>query len=98
MHIDMTDAADYWHGFEKMCMGSNIQMVFYRNQKCNVLVKILRNEVETSIPSLKHYTDHITNGMYLKNISRNSLTWKMFVETMQNTLDFTMGQYFCVPM
>lgn len=33
-------------------MASNLQMIFYRNKKGEVLVKFLFNESETSIPSL----------------------------------------------
>ena len=36
-----------------MPMASNLQMIFYRNRKGDVLVKLLRNEVETTIPALR---------------------------------------------
>lgn len=50
----MADAIDgVWYGFRGMPMASNLQMIFYRNKKGDVLVKILRNEVETTIPALK---------------------------------------------
>ena len=39
--------------FEMMPMASNLQMVFYRNRKGDVLVKLLYNEKETYIPALK---------------------------------------------
>ena len=42
-----------WNTSVSMCMGSNIQMIFYRNKQAEVLVKILYNEKETSIPALK---------------------------------------------
>ena len=52
--ISMTQAADKgWYCFEQMPMGSNLQMIFYKNPKGDVLVKILRNEQETYIPALK---------------------------------------------
>ncbi len=41
-----------WYGFQGMPMASNLQMIFYRNKKGDVLVKLLRNEVETTIPAL----------------------------------------------
>lgn len=41
-----------WYGFQGMPMASNLQMIFYRNRKGDVLVKLLRNEVETTIPAL----------------------------------------------
>jgi len=50
----MADAIDgVWYGFRDMPMASNLQMIFYRNKKGDVLVKLLRNEVETTIPALK---------------------------------------------
>ena len=42
-----------WYCFLQMPMGSNMQLVFYKNKAGDVIVKILRNEVETVIPSLK---------------------------------------------
>ena len=52
--ISMTQAAESgWYSFEQMPMGSNLQMIFYRDKKGDVLVKILRNEQETTIPALK---------------------------------------------
>ena len=42
-----------WYSFEQMPMGSNLQMIFYKNAKGDVLVKLLRNERETTIPALK---------------------------------------------
>jgi len=52
--ISMADApAKGWYSFEQMPMGSNLQMIFYRNRKGDVLVKLLRNEQETTIPALK---------------------------------------------
>lgn len=42
-----------WSSSDFICMGSNIQFVFYRNKAGDILVKILYNEKETSIPGLK---------------------------------------------
>ena len=42
-----------WYCFREMPMGSNLQLVFYKNRKDDVIVKILRNEQEVVIPSLK---------------------------------------------
>ncbi len=54
--VSMTQAAESgWYSFEQMPMGSNLQMIFYRDKKGDVLVKILRNEHETTIPALKPY-------------------------------------------
>ncbi|MBR1539452.1 MAG: hypothetical protein IJ636_08110 [Bacteroidales bacterium] len=55
--ISMTQAAESgWYSFEQMPMGSNLQMIFYKDRRGDVLVKILRNEQETTIPALKPYS------------------------------------------
>ncbi|MBR1573395.1 MAG: hypothetical protein IJ652_00940 [Bacteroidales bacterium] len=41
-----------WHAHDMIPMCSNLQLVFYRNGKGHVLVKILYNEAETSIKAL----------------------------------------------
>jgi len=51
---DITDSG--WYAFENIEMATNIQFIFYRNRKGEVLVKILHNERETSIPALKTYS------------------------------------------
>ena len=54
--IPMAEAPERgWYCFEQMPMASNLQLIFYRNGKDDVLVKILRNEKETTIPALKPY-------------------------------------------
>jgi hypothetical protein len=42
-----------WYCFQEMPMGSNMQLVFYKNAWDEVIVKILRNEQEALIPALK---------------------------------------------
>lgn len=42
-----------WASFERIPMASNLQMVFYRNDAGDVLVKLLFNERETRIPALE---------------------------------------------
>ena len=42
-----------WNSSNSICMASNLQMIFYKNKKEDVLVKLLYNESETIIPSLK---------------------------------------------
>ena len=37
-------------------MGSNLQMVFYRNAAGKILVKLLYNEQETGIPAIEPYS------------------------------------------
>lgn len=57
-YYSLEDASDHWFGFEAMPMAANIQFVFYSNPKIkdNILVKILYNEKETSIPALKTFS------------------------------------------
>ena len=50
---EVKDICDNWLGFWNICMASNLQMIFYRDKKGDVLVKILRNEHEAAIPALK---------------------------------------------
>lgn len=47
--------------WERVPMGTNLQMVFYRDRKGDVLVKILYNEQEMKIPAVKAY-----NGPYYR--------------------------------
>ncbi len=44
---------DSWTTYDRIPMGTNFQMVFYHNKKGDILVKLLNNEKETSIPALK---------------------------------------------
>lgn len=44
--ISFVDAHKTWRADEHLCMASNIQLVFYRDRKGHVLVKILENERE----------------------------------------------------
>lgn len=48
----LADAPTLWYGFRMMPMASSLQLIFYRNKKGDVLVKLLRNECETTIPAL----------------------------------------------
>ncbi len=49
----LAESVDCWYCFNMMPMASNLQMIFYRNKKGDVLVKLLRNEMETTIPALQ---------------------------------------------
>lgn len=49
------DNMEYWPSFKYLNMGSNLQMIFYKNADGDVLVKLYRNENETTIPALKTY-------------------------------------------
>ena len=44
---------DYWDNASMIGMCSNVQIVFYRNKKNDILVKFLYNEKETSVPALE---------------------------------------------
>lgn len=59
-----------WDATELIRMGTNIQMVFFRNRSGHVLVKLLFNEKETSIPALGAgpYYDWDALRTYLKGI------------------------------
>ena len=45
-----------WNSSVSICMGSNIQMIFYRNRTDDVLVKLMYNEKETTIPALQTFS------------------------------------------
>lgn len=47
------DVYKVWADFKVMPMAANIQFVFYRNAEGNVLVKVLHNEREVTLPGLK---------------------------------------------
>jgi len=49
------EAYRYWLSFEVVPMAANLQFIFYRNQEGVVLVKILRNEKEVTLPRLIPY-------------------------------------------
>ena len=51
--LSFDEANGKWGAADYICMGSNIQFIFYKNRKGDILVKILYNEKETSIPSLE---------------------------------------------
>lgn len=62
-----------WGAADFICMGSNIQFIFYRNRKGNVLVKILYNEKETSIPALEASCGPFYRWEDLRNYLASSL-------------------------
>lgn len=51
--VDPSSCLSCWQAWKYMPMCSNLQMIFYRNRKGDVLVKFIRNEMETSIPALE---------------------------------------------
>lgn len=48
-----SDVHERWSDFEMMPMASNLQMIFFRNRKGDVLVKLVYNDKETTIPAVK---------------------------------------------
>lgn len=51
----------YWQSFNQICMGSNLQLEFYKNSRSDILVKALFNEKEAAFPGLE-----AVNGAYYK--------------------------------
>ena len=51
----LADSYRIWPAWKYLPMGSNLQMIFYRNGKGDVLVKLLRNEEETTIPAVPSF-------------------------------------------
>ncbi len=65
---------DYWDLASKIGMSSNVQIVFYKNRKNDILVKFLYNEKETTVPALEadyngvYYSWNKVREYYLSNI------------------------------
>lgn len=59
--IDPRKCLSQWPAWKYIPMCSNLQMIFYRNRRDEVLVKFLRNENETKIPALE-----AVNGVYYR--------------------------------
>ena len=62
-----------WSSSDFISMGSNIQFIFYRNKSGEVLVKILYNEKETSLPALKAFSGPYYRWEDLRNYLASSL-------------------------
>ena len=55
---DLESVADHWVAYDLACMGGNVQWIFFRDKKGNVIVKFLMNEVEATLPeSVPFYKD-----------------------------------------
>ncbi len=50
-----SQAHNHWYDFQMMPMASNLQMIFFRNKRGDVLVKLVYNDKETTIPALKSF-------------------------------------------
>ena len=46
---------DKWMGFWNICMASNLQMIFYKNNAGDVLVKFLYQEQERKLRGLEPF-------------------------------------------
>ena len=47
------DVYPSWNISTQICMGSNLQMIFYRNKSGKILLKFMYNEKETMLPALE---------------------------------------------
>ena len=56
LECDKMQYLDYFQDFNFICPACNVQMVFYRNKRNNILVKFLLNEKETLIHGLQPKT------------------------------------------
>ena len=59
VHSDSSPITDEWDLGTHVCMGSSLQLIFYRNRAGKILVKILYNEQEKRIPFLTPYADGV---------------------------------------
>ena len=53
--LSFDEVDDHWFGWKNICMGSNLQIVFYRNAAGEILVKFFYNEREARLRGLKPY-------------------------------------------
>lgn len=67
VRLEPSQAWKSWRNYEKVCMASNIQIVFFRHSSKEILVKILRNEQETAIPALTPVTGPYYSWTELRN-------------------------------
>lgn len=56
-HSEQDPIVAKWDLGTFVCMASNVQMVFYKNRAGQILVKILYNEKETTIPAISPFRD-----------------------------------------
>lgn len=62
----VAEAANNWYAFENLSMCTNLQMIFYKNGKDDVLVKFLFNERETRLTDLEPETGVYYNWKQLR--------------------------------
>lgn len=51
-YLGLTSEKEYVD-FENICAGCNVQLIFFRNRKGDVLVKVLKNEHEWAVEGLE---------------------------------------------
>lgn len=73
--IEPEDISTQWPGWKYLCMGSNVQIIFYRNAVNDILLKVLYNEEECQIEGLTPI-----NGCYYR--------WENVKTAWQNTHRF----------
>ena len=54
--VHNADASDSWQSFRRVCMPSNLQMVFFRKRGAEPLVKFYYNEQETLVRGLEPFS------------------------------------------
>lgn len=65
-----------WYAFEQIPMGTNCQMIFYKDRKGSVIVKILYNEKEITLPGLKTDTAPYYEWNELRAYFQKLYDWK----------------------
>ena len=75
VHSTSDSPTDRWDLGTHVCMGSSVQIIFYRNKNENILVKFIYNEKESTVPALKpaygkFYYDWNTVRKYLEERAR----------------------------
>ena len=45
-----------WYAFDEICMGTNLQVLFYKNRSGDILVKFLHNERERHLPTVEPFS------------------------------------------
>ena len=77
---DLESVADHWVAYDLAHMGGNVQWVFFRDRKGNVIVKFLMNENETSIPiqtdSYPFYHWKDVESYYRNMLKEANITYK----------------------
>ncbi|MDX8336168.1 histidine phosphatase family protein [Candidatus Cetobacterium colombiensis] len=71
---NLKDVENIWKDYEVSPMGANIQWIFYKNEKNEILVKMLYNEKEIEFPinsNLKPYYKWNDVKNYYENIIKN---------------------------